>query len=345
MAKNRNLLGHRVILLPSVDPEFKFKTTWKDNEFIGAEFEIEGYTLPDDEDLKYHWRAIVDDSLRPPPGPDGMAREYLLKKPVSPETFKDKCFPYLLKSIERTGGKTEFSVRCSTHVHVGVHQLYYYQVFLMMGLYFVFEDLFYPLVGKDRDGGLFCVGSNTSEAMVNAISYLLTNGGEFRKSGVMIGSSLKYSSVNLITMSNLGTIEFRAMEGTVDKERIYLWLDILVALRDYASTITPQQASTLLNNMSMEGPVDMLARILGGKHRRTFKYILESFDNNEDLVKGMVYAGIGRAQELFYEPDWMSLVLVDEVDIASVKKSTRYGSSIDTVPDNYFSVESQSQWD
>ena len=219
----RKQLGLKVELLPKVLPRsYCFSTKWKPNEYIGTEFEVEGYHLP--ETLTYYWDVKGDDSLRRPPGEGGGAYEYVAKKPVSPEFFKKKTLPYLHKHLHKSPCKTKFSLRCSTHVHVGVHQLYFYQVFLMAGLYHIIEDTLWPLLGENREGFLFCLGASTSRQIPIALTSAV-NGDTF--TSVFQYDCFKYTSLNLRTMFNLGTIEFRGMEGTLDKDRLSVWIDLL----------------------------------------------------------------------------------------------------------------------
>lgn len=289
--------------LPTVDPRtFKFKTTWKDNEFIGVEFEMEGINLPSDEDIRYHWNYKSDGSLRAPDEPGGGAAEYVSKKPVSPEYFKEKCFPHLIKSINKKRSDIRMSVRCSTHVHVGVHQLYLYQAFMMAGLYYIFEDLFYNVIGEDRKGNLFVASPANSEVLAKAITNAIS-----KDQYHVLLSKFKYTAVNFGALTRFGTLEFRALEGTLDKDRIYLWIDILVALRTFCATLTPSDCQCILSNMSAEGPIEMFARILGGKHRITYKTIMSYFNYNEEVVRTLIYDGISRIQSMFYETEWETI--------------------------------------
>jgi len=49
----------------------------------------------------------------------------------------------------------------------------------------------------------------------------------------LVGSVSKYSALNLLPLTKLGTIEFRAMEGTDDLNRIIDWIGILTSLNAY----------------------------------------------------------------------------------------------------------------
>lgn len=294
------MLEYKVIDLPSVDPNnFAFKT-WKANEHLGVEFEVEGMKLPSQEDMKLHWYVKHDGSLRAPEG--GQAWEYVLKKPVAPEYFFSKSFPYLLRRFKTKSAEPRWSIRCSTHIHVGVHQLYLYQVFAMAALYYVMEELFIPLVGDNRDGNLFCIDTRNSDAIIETIAQTAI---DFNVTPLLTSNNYKYTAVNFRTLCNLGTLEFRAMEGTLDKQRIKIWIDFLTALRSYCMNMAPQDIPDLLNKMSIEGPLNIIRDIAGGKDTTVYKYLKKYFTNIE--IDQLVYSGIGRVQRVFYEPDWAAV--------------------------------------
>ncbi len=319
----RRQLGAKVKLLPQINRYYKFVPKYKEHEYVGAELEVEGYNLPYDS-INHYWKVTGDDSLRVPTGGNGAAYEYILKKPVSPEHFKEKVFPYLSNKLNEGDSQTEFSMRCSTHIHIGVHELYLYQVFLYVGLYNIFEDLFWPLCGRRREGYLFCVSNGVSEKLSEIMAFLARTG---RLHSAFPSDSLKYSSVNLRTMKHLGTVEFRAMEGTDDKERIATWVDILVSLRNYAASIKPEEAGTLLNIMSAQGPLKFFANCVGGEDSPAYKAVIDSFEGDKAKIQEIIFEGINRNQQIFYEPMWSEIKYIDELPEDRKGISDRVGPS------------------
>jgi hypothetical protein len=294
-------LGQKVRWLTQLYPQaFAFKTTWKANEILGVEFEVEGTNLPVQEDLTFYWQRVEDNSLRP--GFAGDAAEFVLKRPTMVDYFEAKCFPYLMNKIREKGSTIAFSNRCSTHFHVSVIDLFVYQVFAYVGLYYVLEDLFQPIVGEVRDGNLFCLGTRHSDLVTNQLTDAAV-AGNFQP--LFFTENNRYSAVNVLAVKKYGTVEFRAMQGTFEQERIFLWIDMLMSMREYASKLQPGQMSDLLTMMSMKGPAAFVCEVLGGPLSKGWKYILSKYTPRQ--IDKYVYNGISRIQALFYEPDWKAV--------------------------------------
>ena len=303
----RNILGCLVKDLPAICPDqCNAFTAYKENEFIGAEFEVEGLNLPGPASVKYLWEAKPDGSLRPAPvttgTEDNTPWEYVLKRPLSPEVFINRAFPHLLKTMDKAGAKPNMSGRCSVHIHVGVHELRLYQVYAMVALYYIFEDLIEPLFGEGRVGNLFCLGVKECPVLIDQMVHDAKNGGGCPSNN----PNNKYTAVNLLTLSRIGTVEFRGMEGTLDPARIATWVELLTRLRTYSLTLTPQSMSTLLNMMSLTGPAEIMDKIFlpgTSSHRLLNTHAAKK----PGSLSKILYQGIGRVQSLFYEVDWSSV--------------------------------------
>ena len=290
--------------------DFSFKPIYKSNEYIGLEVETEGYNLPDPSVMRYLWSAKADGSLREASvsqmkelGATSITPwEYVLRRPVSPATAVKRALPYLAKQFAKTKATPDFSGRCSVHVHVGVHELYLYQIYAMVGMYYILEDLLYDLVGQERDGNHFCLGASHAYAIVDSLVKAASEEGWFRGH-----DGDKYSAVNLLTLYKLGTVEFRSMEGTLDLDRISTWIEFLTSLRQWASKLTPDQMPFILSQLSMGGPADVVADILG-PNSKSYAAIFKSAGSHIAL-QSQIYKGIGRMQPLFYEPDWANIKL------------------------------------
>lgn len=306
------MLQYRVRDLPMVSRKFKFLPKYKENEYIGVEFEVEGLRLPTSDTVRRNWSIKNDGSLRVPEHPEGAAYEYVLSKPVSPSFFLDNALPYLNAKFKATNAEPMWSVRCSTHIHVGVHELYLYQAFIMGALYCVLEELFLPLLGENRDSNLFCLDTRNSHFITEALTSTLCDCNS--NSPLFNDGNFKYTAVNFLTLCRFGTLEFRGMEGTMDKDRLRVWIQILDNLRDYASKQSPSDCLNILNTMSAEGPLKMFADMIGGRDSEQYKTILAAFNNDHAVISGIIYNGIGRVQSVFYEPNWLQIKLVDKYE-------------------------------
>ena len=310
IADYRGHLLKNLVAMPHSN--FQWSPVFKENEYIGMEIEAEGVNLPGPDKIKYLWAAKEDGSLRKTtvvaPDSNGNPWEYVLKRPLSPAVCVNKALPYLRAQMEKHNSKLKFSGRCSVHVHVGVHDLRMYQIFAMVGIYYLFEELIQPLFGKEREGNLFCIGSIESPQIMDIL---------IKDATTCFPSSnphTKYTAVNLLTLYSLGTVEFRGMEGTVNQERLEIWIDILDKIRCYAKSLTSEKMSFLLNTMSLQGPSTMLTAIFP-EGSPSYTQLMKTAIKYGGLVKldSVLYRGIARVQGLFYEHAWSEVKDNDQV--------------------------------
>ena len=68
----------------------------------------------------------------------------------------------------------------------------------------------------------------------NGFRYFITGGGNVNK--------IKYSSINVAPSKEYGSVEFRGMRGTVDRQVITSWIEALNAIRSYAVALGSVEA-------------------------------------------------------------------------------------------------------
>jgi hypothetical protein len=186
------------------------------NKGIGIEVEIENVPR------KYvfnSWNQIGDGSLR------NNGAEFVTKYGARihhlPEVFNE-----LLHIITETRKKNpdlfQFSERCSVHIHLDVREFTEEHLTNLICLYLLFEKSFYHLTGADRYHNIFCTP--------------LLETGFFMGNSTLhnVKSAHKYSALNLAPVSTLGTVEFRAMEGTLDLNKLFAWIFILASMVSHA---------------------------------------------------------------------------------------------------------------
>ena len=198
----------------------------KTGPMIGIECETEGrrlQTLGSD-----FWRTEADGSLR-----DGL--EYV-SRPLEPKEVKQA-----LKSLndwhEANKSHPNFSFRCSTHIHINVQDLEEQQLFSMIFLYMMYENVFMNYVHKERVGNRFCLRFQDAQALTYEVSNLLRRTKEENLKYGLRGlqqNTLKYAALNLYTLNKYGTLEFRALEGSKGVEHIDTWVQAIIRLRSVA---------------------------------------------------------------------------------------------------------------
>ena len=192
---------------------------------VGLEIECEGMNLFKSP-IRY-WQTHVDHSLRPVQGHDPI--EYVLREPL-PRTEVPKALTYLISQLKNCGSTLNQSHRTSVHVHVNVQPLTMKQIYQFIGLYLIFEETLIEFAGPERVGNLFCLSAKQAEYFVSILESCAERE-DFRN---FFNEEYRYSSCNLASVGKLGSLEFRALRGTVDQKLIQAWVDTLLLIKDKA---------------------------------------------------------------------------------------------------------------
>ena len=187
-------------------------------EFIcGCEFEIESVKSQIDHPAI---QIVEDHSLR------NSGYEYK----TSPNNYKTtlELFDFIHKNLKL--GAEPFSHRTSIHVHVNVRNLPVATVRQLVLAYALFEPVFFKFVGPEREHNIFCV----------PLSFTTMPSLYKKDIKYMHGAWHKYTAFNILPLGmgknsdhGLGTIEFRHLYGTNNREVFQKWLLALKQLYDF----------------------------------------------------------------------------------------------------------------
>ena len=189
---------------------------------FGVEIEAEGAGL-DIPENKF-WRQEDDGSLRARPE----CCEYVFKEPLS---YKDSitAVGWLNAQHKKNGTVLNWSFRCSTHVHLNVQEMELSALLRLVYLYYIFENLLVKWSGEEREGNRFCLRLKDSSEIPFVVEHI------FRSSLRGVNENqVRYSALNLGSLIKYGSVEFRSLSGTTDRERLSKWLNGIISLRDYA---------------------------------------------------------------------------------------------------------------
>lgn len=190
---------------------------------VGVEIEVE--KVP--EDVMPHldwWEAKRDGSLRN----EGIefVSSFGMRVGHLSEPLQKLC--KIMNASRASIGTFEFSERTSVHVHLDVRKLGPEEIKSLLLVYTIFEDSLFKFAGEHRKNNIFCV----------PVRYLAMS--DLCYDGVRWGNFLhnwkKYCALNLLRVTDFGTVEFRHMEGNSNYERIMLWVLLLGSLIDYCRT-------------------------------------------------------------------------------------------------------------
>lgn len=249
--------------------------------YLGLEFEVENFTraegLPDR--LINYWAMKEDHSLR------NRGMEFVFNQPLFGKDITaaiDAFYGWQVRTRLQT------SVRTGLHVHLDMREVSVDALVSFMMLYTAMEPLLYRWVGDSREESNFCVPLYYSDAALGAardvVSALISDESEVTKgkptpltSRINADRFERYSGLNLQALSRFGSVEFRQLLMTFDKQRLLTWINIILSLKKEALIRPPRAISTLLKESSYN--INALARILSP----TIKKELSNFDVPKDL--------------------------------------------------------------
>lgn len=206
-------IPRKILEVEGTDPELLY----------GIELEIEN--LDEDEDRRANRKVPGMEYHK-----DGSLRNYggeFVTKPMRRNTLN-----YVLNQFFEKNklDADNYSERCSVHVHANCGDLTSEQLRLVLCLYQILERVLFNFVKGDRDGNIFCVP--WSESLIG--SKILSSPDVLIAEGRY--SWRKYTALNILPLYTQGTIEFRHMPGTADRELILDWCDIIGCMFKYART-------------------------------------------------------------------------------------------------------------
>ena len=208
---------------PSVVVYPKEKVAVNPELVIGLELETENCTTQSEATYsaickKTNFIIKTDGSLR------GVAYEFI-SKPMATKHALASLGAFFTMTKFAEGNYTD---RCSVHVHVNCTDLTMAQVSAVALLYTVVEDILFEFVGNSRDSNIYCIPWNQCRNHHALVAKFLGNAGD------ALRGWNKYTALNILPLSTLGTVEFRQMHGTADMEKLTTWINIIGGLFKYA---------------------------------------------------------------------------------------------------------------
>ena len=218
---------------------------WPSNRCIGIEVEVEGAGGLQSTRL---WDCINDSSLR------NNGKELVTKLPLAGLDL-DKAIDEL--STLLGSNHLTVSERCSVHIHLDVRDLTTTQVGNILATYVACEAALYNFGGKERYDNIYCPGVSSALEQMGTMRKAMSSSPSTFAHGC--NDWCKYTGINLRSVTQRGSIEFRAHEGTLDVTRIAEWASILMKLVEYAKETS---RSNIKRHASL-GADKFIARIFG----------------------------------------------------------------------------------
>ena len=202
------------------------------SDSIGVEVELEaplgsGFMFPD----IVKWIAIKDGSLR------DTSIEYIFAKP-----YYGAQIIGALKDLETCliGAPLSLSYRTSTHVHINILDLTTEQLVSMILLYALAEPAIYAMAGAGRVNNNYCVpffydNHGVREVLATLLESKST-GDVARITGVIKDLRPRYSGLNLHSIIDHGSLEFRHFRASVKFKELITFINIPIRLKNAAKS-------------------------------------------------------------------------------------------------------------
>lgn len=242
---------------------------------IGVEVECEG-VIP--EVHTSTWKTVGDGSLRG-------GYEYVFVRPLTLEDAK-KATSKLKSLIYADEYSPEFSFRTSVHVHINCTDMEWKHIQNFIYIYFLLENLLVDFCGEGRKCNRFCLRIEDAEGAIPSLAPLFSR--DAPSNGLLrslANDRLRYASLNVQALQKFGSLEFRAMRGTVDDAVLHPWMETLLNIREFAKQF--ESPRDVFNHIEVVGFRDFFEKAIGPHH------VL--FDN------GNVEETIARSQSLTIE--------------------------------------------
>lgn len=135
--------------------------------------------------------------------------------------------------------KSEFSHRCSIHVHLEAVELTMEQLYVLVGTYMSVENLIFNSLFPTRKGNNYCFPLNNVLLEKQDLDRVRLN-----------KETWKYAALNLYHLRDFGTLEFRHHPGTKSVHELLKWIQILGNLYTWAQKTSLKDFKTLLMNLN-----------------------------------------------------------------------------------------------
>lgn len=176
-----------------------------------------------------------------------------------------------------------FEWRTSIHIHVNQREKTEKEILKTLILYLIFEEALFDYAGIDRKQGNFCVPLHECGLLPLSSAKCIKGSSLF----ALLEGWGKYSALNLLPLSELGTLEWRHLAGTKDLSRIGYWISMILRLDAYATTVTEEKLLTVLFELNSESYYDMFSRDVFG---RELAHILNVPGIEKSLSRGISIA-------------------------------------------------------
>lgn len=251
-------------------------------------------------ETKAVWNAINDGSLR------GEAKEYIFTAPCTIDEL-----PYMVNGLfgvfRDFKTKLNNSNRCSTHVHINMKGRTINQATSVLAVWGIFEEALVNWCGIERKTNHFALSLQDANSVIKTWDDYLKFGNHGNWS-----RELKYSALNILTLWDKGSFEFRCGAAADTPDVPIVWGTFLHYFVDLVCQKYKNPAS-IAYAISERGALEMFEEIceLGQPTLNQFKTDVIQINGGQDAFNVMCLRGFRNVQGLclgFPWDRWMPLI-------------------------------------
>jgi len=141
-----------------------------------------------------------------------------------------------------------------------------------MYTYYLLEGVLVKYCGEHREGNRFCLRLQDSDGCYDVIRDLFSRG--ICNLRLHSQESLRYAALNLAAITKYGSLEFRSMRGTLDKNVILPWVNALANIKKFA--VNFQDVRDIHEKVIELGPLGFMQEVLQDEYKHFFTEMSES---------------------------------------------------------------------
>lgn len=213
------------------------------DKYIGIEIEAENIKYSNEslhQGLMY-WTVTSDGSLR------NYGSEFVSVKLRGMDI--QNALSELGNFLTSVGIVPVYSERTSVHIHIDSRFLNTYQLKTLIKYYLACEPYYFSVIGNKREDNIYCVPYYKNPSGIRNLSALFqqTMGEDHVYHAVLEG--LKYEAMNIRSIREKGSIEFRHHYGTHDKDTLYNWIVNLLNLFKLSKESSEDEFTFMFDSM------------------------------------------------------------------------------------------------
>lgn len=238
----------------------KLRELWnkkKVNGMIGLELEVESNTKLPIIDTGT-WKTVRDPSLR-----SAFPFEYTTRSPI-PFIGTHRSINNLLSRLndKEVSDPIANSPTTSWHVHLNALEFTITELMTRLFLYWMIEPLVIKHCGTRREQNTFALQLKDSMYTLTRFDTkfytdFISNPRDVVRGG-HYSQENRYASQNMSALSKFGSVEYRAMKGTLNEEEIKMWTDLLTRIWECNTFNNPSEALCYFYDKGSTGIVEYL---------------------------------------------------------------------------------------